>query len=152
MRQPGAWRRAAALCVALALVCASSLAVADPRGQTTLQQRIVPDGAAGFDQLGRGPGEPYTVREAGFGAAQPGRENRRVSLAYFGQLSDFQLADEESPARVEFTDPAGSPVEAAFRPWEALEPFIDDAMIRQVDAFAVAGHAPVPAGDGSRPG
>jgi len=151
MKQPGAWTRAAALTGALALVLGAfpfALAVADPLGQSTIEQRIVPDGAAGFDQLGTGPGEAYTVREGGFGAAQPGRENRRVSLAYFGQLSDFQLADEESPARVEFTDPAGSPVEAAFRPWEALEPFIDDAMIRQIDAFS--GASPVASGDGSR--
>ena len=28
---------------------------------------------------------------------------------------------------------------AAYRPWEALEPFIDDAMIRQLDSFAPAG-------------
>jgi hypothetical protein len=141
--------RASVFAVVLVLALgASSLAAADPLGQSTVEQRIVPDGAAGFDQLGTGPGEPYAVREAGFGAAQPGRENRRVSLAYFGQLSDFQLADEESPARVEFSDPAGSPVEAAFRPWEALEPFIDDAMIRQVNAFS--GASPIPSGDGSR--
>jgi len=94
---------------------------------TTVQQRIVPGGAAGFDQLLTGPGEGYVVREDGPGAAYAGRESRRRSLAYFGQISDFQLADEESPARVEFLDLAGSPVEAAFRPWEALEPFIDDA-------------------------
>jgi len=151
MKQPGAWTKAAALTGALAFVLGASpfgLAGADPLGQSTIEQRIVPGGGAGFDQLGTGPGEPYTVREGGFGAAQAGRENRRVSLAYFGQLSDFQLADEESPARVEFSDPAGSPVEAAFRPWEALEPFIDDAMIRQINAFS--GAAPVAAGDGSR--
>lgn len=149
MTQPGAWTRAAALTGALALVLgASSFAAADPLGQSTTEERIVPDGAAGFDQLMTGPGEPYMVREAGFGAAQPGRESRRTSIAYFGQLSDFQLADEESPARVEFSDPAGSPVEAAFRPWEALEPFIDDAMIRQIDSFS--GASPVPSGDGSR--
>jgi hypothetical protein len=130
------------------LLCASSLAIADPLGQSTVEQRIVPAGAPGFDQLTTGPGEPYTVRDGGFGAAQAGREGRRVSIAYFGQLSDFQLADEESPARVEFLDPTGPPVEAAFRPWEALEPFIDEAMIRQVDAFA--GVSPVPSGDGSR--
>jgi metallophosphoesterase (TIGR03767 family) len=141
--------RAAAFAVVLMLaLAASSLAAADPLGQSTTQQRILPDGAAGFDQLGSGPGEPYTVREGGFGAAQAGRESRRASIAYFGQLSDFQLADEESPARVEFSDPAGSPVEAAFRPWEALEPFIDDAMIRQVNAFS--GASPVASGDGSR--
>jgi metallophosphoesterase (TIGR03767 family) len=145
--------RGAALTVALALALAAAPAstaasASDPFGLSTVTQRIVPDGAPGFDQLGVGPGEGYAVREDGFGAAQPGRAGRRISLAYFGQLSDFQLADEESPARVEFADLAGSPVEAAYRPWEALEPFIDDAMIRQIDAFA--GASPVASGDGSR--
>jgi metallophosphoesterase (TIGR03767 family) len=135
--------------VAIACATAASAAVADQLGVSTIEQRIVPDGEPGFDSLGIGPGEPYEVREAGFGSAQPGRAGRRVSLAYFGQLSDFQLADEESPARVEFVDPLGSPVEAAYRPWEALEPFIDDSMIRQIDSFA--GAAPVAAGDGTRP-
>jgi metallophosphoesterase (TIGR03767 family) len=133
--------------VALALLLGSA-ALADPLGKTTVQERIVPEGGEGFDQLTTGPGEPYVVREGGLGEAQPGREGRRASIAYFGQLSDFQLADEESPARVEFLDPAGSPVEAAFRPWEALNPHIDEAMIRQINAFS--GAAPVPAGDGSR--
>jgi hypothetical protein len=142
------------------VVVAASVAVAptsaagaatNPLGLTTLEQRIVPDGAPGFDQLAVGPGEPYGVREDGFGTAQAGREKRRIELAYFGQVSDFQLADEESPARVEFVDPAGSPVEAAFRPWEALQAFIDDAMIRQLNSFAPAGAAPVAAADGSRP-
>ena len=132
-----------------AVTAAAAAAATDPLGLTTVEQRIAPDGAAGFEQLGVGPGEPYVVREGGFGTAVPAREQRRVSLAYFGQLTDFQLADEESPARVEFSDPAGSPVEAAFRPWEALQPFIDDAAIRQIDAFAQAG--PVAAGDGNRP-
>ena len=120
----------------------------DPLGKTTVEGRIVPTGGDAFNQLGVGPGEGYVARDGGFGSAQPGREGRRAPLAYFGQLSDFQLADEESPARVEFLDPAGAPVEAAYRPWEALEPFIDEAMIRQVNAFAGAG--PVPSGDGSR--
>ena len=144
---------------ALAVVLFASVAGAatDPLGLTTVEQRIVPEGATGatgatgFDQLEVGAGEPYVVREDGFGAAQAGRENRRSELAYFGQLSDFQLADEESPARVEFVDPVGAPVEAAFRPWEALQAFIDDASIRQLNAFAPAGSAPIAAGDGSRP-
>jgi len=138
---------------ALVVVLFASVAGAatDPLGLTTVDQRIVPDGETGFDQLEVGPGEPYVVREDGFGAAQSGREGRRSELAYFGQLSDFQLADEESPARVEFVDPIGAPVEAAFRPWEALQAFIDDSMIRQLDSFAPAGTAPIAAGDGSRP-
>jgi metallophosphoesterase (TIGR03767 family) len=141
-------RIAALIGVAVLALSVTSALAADPLGQSTVGQRIVPDGGAGFDRLTMGPGEPYAVRSGGFGSAQAGREARRVSLAYFGQLSDFQLADEESPARVEFLDPLGAPVEAAFRPWEALEPFVDDAMIRQVDAFA--GASPIASGDGSR--
>jgi len=141
---------ASAVALVVVLFASAAGAATNPLGLTTLEQRIVPDGAAGFDQLAVGPGEAYVVREDGFGAAQSGREGRRVELAYFGQLSDFQLADEESPARVEFVDPAGAPVEAAFRPWEALQAFIDDSMIRQLNSFAPAGAAPVAAGDGSR--
>ena len=141
----------------------SSLAAALPgagrrRGRRRGDQSARPDHARAADRPRRrgrvqrssesAPGEPYVVREDGLGDAQAGRAERRLSIAYFGQLSDFQLADEESPARVEFVDPIGSPVEAAFRPWEALNPHIDDAMVRQVNAFAAA--SPVPAGDGSR--
>ncbi len=117
-------------------------------GHTTVEQRIVPSGDTGFRTLGLGPGEPYIVREQGIGAAKAGRAERRRSLLYFGQLSDFQLADEESPARVEFLDPIGPPVDAAWRPWEALNPQIDEVMIRQLNAFSA--QSPVAAGDGSR--
>ena len=77
MKQPGAWARAIALTGAFALALGAtsiSLGAPSPLGHTTLEERIVPDGAPGFDQLGTGPGEPYTIREDGFGAAQPGRE------------------------------------------------------------------------------
>ena len=70
--------------------------------------------------------------------AQADREKRRRSLTYFAQLTDFQLADEESPKRVEFLDIAGTPFTAAWRPQEALEPFIADQAIRQVDTFSAA--------------
>ncbi|HEX6117063.1 MAG TPA: hypothetical protein VFY99_08170 [Solirubrobacterales bacterium] len=115
-------------------------------GVSTLEQRIVPSGGDGFRTLGLGPGEPYVVREGGIGTARGGREGRRSELLYFGQLSDFQLADEESPARVEFIDTG--PFNAAWRPWEAMNPQIDDAMVRQLNAFAAA--SPNSAGDGSR--
>jgi metallophosphoesterase (TIGR03767 family) len=119
----------------------------DTVGATTLEQRVVPNADAGFRELALGPGESiYTVREEGVGTAHGGRETRRTSLVYFGQLSDFQLADEESPARVEFIDTG--PFSAAWRPWEAMNPQIDDAMIRQLNAFA--GASPVAAGDGSQ--
>ena len=107
---------------------------------------MVPNATSGFRTLTLGPGEGYVVREQSVGTAQPGRETRRTSLAYFGQLSDFQLADEESPARLEFID--FGPFSAAWRPWEALNPQIDDAMIRQLNTFA--GASPVADGTGAR--
>ena len=152
-RNPAGHRRgrraplaAAAAAALLAIGAAAAQAATDTFGKTTVEQRIVP-GAGEFHALTLGPGEPYVVRDGVGTAPRAGRSARRVSLAYFGQLSDFQLADEESPARVEFLDPAGPPVDAAWRPWEALNPQIDDAEIRQINAFAAA--STVAAGDGS---
>jgi metallophosphoesterase (TIGR03767 family) len=126
----------------------ASATVSDTVGETSLEQRLVPAAPGGFRYLQLGPGEPYAVRED-LAPAGAGRTTARTSLVYFGQLSDFQLADEESPARLEVIDPLSSPLNlpfgAAWRPWEALEPQVDDAMIRQVDQFAAAG----PVADGS---
>ena len=140
--------------MATALVCIPAFVAAErsgaqsstPLGVSTLEQRIVPSGGDGFRTLANGPGEAYTLRDGELGTARGGREGRRSELLYFGQLSDFQLADEESPARVEFIDTG--PFSSAWRPWEAMNPQIDDAMIRQLNAFAAA--SPNAAGDGSR--
>src|SRR4051794_9169102 len=143
--------------IALGLVAGviGSLAVANAAtpntlGKTTVQQRIVPNGSGNFVTLRLGAGQPYVVHQD-LATAGSKRAQKRRSLAYFGQLSDFQLADEESPSRVEFLDPPNGtqlPFDAAWRPWEALEPQIDDAAIRQLDAFAAA--SPIPQGDGAR--
>jgi metallophosphoesterase (TIGR03767 family) len=140
----------AAVVTGLGAVASQAGVASDTLGKTTLEQRIVPSSnAAGYRDLTLGAGEsPWIVREGAGATAQSGRATRRRSLMYFGQLSDFQLADEESPARVEILDPVGSPVEAAWRPWEAMEPQIDDAEVRQINAFA--GASPVPQGDGTR--
>jgi metallophosphoesterase (TIGR03767 family) len=136
--------------VAIAVAPNAVAAVSDTEGRTTLEQRLVPTTNGAYDFLRLGPGEPYSVRQD-LGAAQAGREGRRTSLVYFGQLSDFQLADEESPARVEAIDPLATPLNlpfgAAWRPWEALEPQIDEAMIRQVNRFS--GASPVADGNGA---
>lgn len=145
--------RTVALLAALALLAGAigaSLALGhNPLGKTTVTQRIVPASQdPGFRFLKLGPGEPYVVRQDGLGTAQPGRAARRKSLVYFGQLSDFQLADEESPARVEFIDPVGGPVASAWRPHEAMQPHVDNAMIKQLNAFAAA--SPLASGTGKR--
>ena len=81
-------------------------------------------------------------------APKPGRERRRVSLAYFGQITDFQLADEESPLRVEFLDPdPSSTARAAWRPQEAVVIHAVDQSIRAMNRFL---SSPVPQGDGTR--
>jgi len=127
---------------------AAGAAVSDTVGQTTLEQRVVPAGPSAYGFLQLGAGEAYTVRQE-LGTAGPARAQDRTSLVYFGQLSDFQLADEESPARVEVIDPLSTPLNlpfgAAWRPWEALEPQASEAMIRQVNQFAAAS----PVADGS---
>jgi metallophosphoesterase (TIGR03767 family) len=128
----------------------TSASAGDPGGTTlgksTVEQRIVPNADADFRELALGAGEGYVVREEGIGTAQGGRAERRSSLLYFGQLSDFQLADEESPARVEFID--FGPFSAAWRPWEAMNPQIDDAMVRQMNEFVPA--SPLEGGDDTR--
>ena len=136
----------AAVVVGFASVAAETQAATDTLGKTTVEQRIVPGAGAGFRGLGLGAGEPYVVRQQQIGSAEAGRAERRQSLLYLGQLSDFQLADEESPARVEFID--YGPFNAAWRPWEPMNPQIDDATVRQINAFAAA--SPLASGDGSR--
>ena len=105
----------------LGSLAAANAASPNTLGKTTVQQRVVPTGSGSFTTLTLGPGEPYVVRQDLVTAGST-RTTQRRSLAYFGQLSDFQLADEESPARVEFLDPPNGnqfPFSAAWRPWEA---------------------------------
>ena len=99
----------------LACLMAGSLAAiaqaapGDTLGISSLVQRIFPTGAGDFKTLTTGPGEDFIVRDGAeggtpLGTAGADRATKRTPLAYFGQLTDFQLTDEESPARVEFLD------------------------------------------------
>ncbi|HEX8105171.1 MAG TPA: hypothetical protein VF533_21305 [Solirubrobacteraceae bacterium] len=143
------------LAAAAALTLAAAAAPAhatDTVGRTTAEQRIAGAQRApgAFSFLRPAPGQGYAVRQDGVGTARDGREQRRRSLLYFAQLSDFQLADEESPARVEATDPLELIFTAAWRPQEAIMPWVVDASVRQVNAFAQ--RSPVRQGDGSGAG
>ena len=63
------------------------------------------------------------VRRAHAAAAprrRSGARKRRRSLAFFAQLTDPQIVDEMSPARVDFVDPAGGALKSSHRPQEAL--------------------------------
>ncbi|MEA2155185.1 MAG: hypothetical protein QOE11_1325 [Solirubrobacteraceae bacterium] len=102
---------------------------------TTSLATIGGDPGAAYSHLRLLPGWRRVVR--GDLGARPGarRHLRRRSLLYFAQLTDFQLSDEESPARAELLDIGRSPFESAWRPQEALEPFTVDQVVRQVNRF-----------------
>ncbi len=66
--------------------------------------------------------------------AEPGRASRQSRLIHFAQLTDTQLVDEESPARVEFVDRLGEAFSSAYRPQEGLLPFVLNEEVRAVRA------------------
>jgi 3',5'-cyclic AMP phosphodiesterase CpdA len=146
----GAARVGAAL--ALFGLCAatvvSNAGASELAGRTTLETRIVGDPASAYSFLSTAGGDGYLSRLE-LGVGKPNREGRRRSLIYFGQLSDFQLADEESPARVEFFDsqPAVNFSSSGHRPQETLTPHQVEASIRQMNNL---GSSPVTQGDGTR--
>ncbi len=102
---------------------------------TTSSVTIGGEPQAPYSRLKLIPGWKRVVRDDLGASARKGRQARRRSLLYFAQLSDFQLADEESPARAEALDVVNSPFQSAWRPQEALGPFTVDQVIRQVNRF-----------------
>jgi metallophosphoesterase (TIGR03767 family) len=130
----------AAALAATALAAPAAAPAASPDGFTTVERSVVAGAPLDparprFLNVAQGAGWARVTRELLPGQALAGREARRRSLAYFAQLTDFQLADEESPARVEAADSLAS---GAWRPEEALGPFNVDAEIRQIDRFTSA--------------
>jgi metallophosphoesterase (TIGR03767 family) len=123
-------------------------------GRTTLEQRLVQAADGPYRTLTTAPGETYTVSEGtgkggdAVGKALDGRSSRRHSLAYFGQMTDLHMTDEESPARVEFLDWRGSAFTSAWRTSEALGAVEQEAMVRQMNSFI--SRAPNLEGDGDR--
>ena len=128
---------------AVSLVLA--LAVAATAASVTASAASLERTTTSYATIGGNPGAPYSRLELRPGwkrvvrdvlaAPRPRRLARRRSLMYFAQLSDFQLADEESPVRAEALDVAGTPFTSAWRPQEALGPFTVDEVIRQVNRF-----------------
>ena len=90
--------------------------------------------------LGCGPGRALVTRGRLHGA-KPGRVTRRTPLLTFFTIADVQLADEEAPARAEWSDkcdqtPFGP---SGFRPYETMVPHMMNAHIRAANAIAAKG-------------
>ncbi len=83
------------------------------------------------NRLEYGPAEQIVLRTD---LAQRGSGSSPVRLIHFAQMTDTQLVDEESPARVEFVDRIGPPYEAAYRPQEGLLPMVLAQEVRAVRA------------------
>jgi 3',5'-cyclic AMP phosphodiesterase CpdA len=82
------------------------------------------------------PSEPEDPCRDGSRGGRTLRLPPSASIVNFLQLSDFQIVDEESPARVEWLDatqriPRLQPFSAAYRPQESLTTQITEAMVRQ---------------------
>ena len=136
---------AAALTLAVGLAVATGASYAH-EGHTTEDHTIQTSPLGpGFQGLVEGPPAPRVVRTLPTASAIAGRSSRRRSLAYVAQLTDFQLADEESPVRVEFADRGAS---SAFRPQEAFNPWAIDYSFRQLNQFTSA--SPHVQGGGAR--
>ena len=122
-------RAAGALLAALATLAVAGCGVGEPpvpgsTTETTLRD-LDGDGA-----LEPGPGQPLVPRTE-LAAARPTDR----TLAVFAQLTDSQVGDEESPARLPVLDRLGPPLNAAFRPQEALTPHVLDAAVRSVNSL-----------------
>jgi metallophosphoesterase (TIGR03767 family) len=114
---------------------------------TTLSHRIAPAGGTGYQALQSVKGEKYVVRRGGSAKARAARTHHRRSLVMFAQLTDPQIADEMSPARVDFADPAGGEIKSSWRPEEALGLQVFDSIVRGVNANR---RSPVKQGNGKR--
>jgi metallophosphoesterase (TIGR03767 family) len=127
-------RRLLSAAAALGLLALAPASFADPSGRTTLDETVRAGAGSGYLPLTEGPGEPYVVRRGGSAKARPARTRKRRSLGFFAQLTDPQLVDEMSPARVDFVDPAGGALKSSHRPQEALGAQAFDAIVRNINA------------------
>lgn len=120
----GVWRLAFALILLLLAVGGASAHTPVPTGRTIVDRNR-------DNRLEHGPAEPISIRTD---LAPHGSGGAPARLIRFAQMTDTQLVDEESPARVEFVDKIGPPYEAAYRPQEGLLPMVLDQEVRAVRA------------------
>jgi metallophosphoesterase (TIGR03767 family) len=125
----GGVKRLAPLALLVAVLAGAS--AAEPRPQPDTPRPTIVD-SNGDNRLEYGPAEPVQLRTD---LAQRGTGGTARQLLYFAQMTDTQLVDEESPARVEFVDRIGLPYEAAYRPHEGLMPMVLAQEVRAVRAL-----------------
>ncbi|HWC13689.1 MAG TPA: hypothetical protein VG929_03750 [Actinomycetota bacterium] len=117
----------------------SERAPGEPCGRTTIDATLRINPQTGV--LECAPGEPVRVRTE-LAQPQPDRARTRDALTSFFAIADVQLADEESPARGEGSDPCyPSPgiSSSAFRPHETMVPHLMNAHVRAANEIAAAG-------------
>jgi Calcineurin-like phosphoesterase len=130
-------RRCAAVLLMAVTVLGGSAAAANPSGRTTVDGTIGLEARHGLLVPVARSGSAFSLRTTGRVHAAADRSRRRSSIAFFAQLTDAQLADEMSPARLEFLRPA-SPFLGLWRPHEALGPHTVDQAVRNVNANAIS--------------
>ena len=109
----------AALVAAPFLLLATG-AHADPAGKTTLEETLAPSGGT-YSTLAARQGREVHRPPGGSAKARASAEPPSGARCWsFAQLTDPQIADEMSPARVDFADPAGGELKSSWRPQEAL--------------------------------
>src|SRR5690606_18563473 len=91
-----------------------------------------------YRSLRHGSGEDHVVRDD---LLPGGRGDRSRSIAYLAHLTDIQLLDAQSPARLEMIhdyadDPASAPLLPAQRPQELLAAHAADALVRAINDHA----------------
>lgn len=118
-----------ALGAVLAFATFALSAAAAPPPTTTLTATIVDRNGDGLLETARG--ETLVAREE-FMPARPSRLESRRALLFFAQMTDFQLVDEESPARVELVDKYGGSLSGGYRPQEGLLPFVVEESVQQL--------------------
>ena len=115
---------------ALAALILLAVTAAAAATQTNPLPRTIVD-ANRDNVLEYGPPEPSSTRN------DIARRQQLIfgrTLIRFAQMTDTQLVDEESPARVEFIDRLGASFSAAYRTQEGLLPFVLNEEVRAVRA------------------
>ncbi|MEC7526229.1 MAG: hypothetical protein VYE22_40485 [Myxococcota bacterium] len=106
---------------------------ADPNLDPSTEEAELHYLSMGLADYEAGPGQPRVIRRE---LARDGEAGERRSLAWFAVLSDFQLTDDESPARWAGTDTPNELTSSAKRPQEAYLPRAVSAMNRTLTRLA----------------